>query len=129
MEKEIIRKISFSCEETNCTKTFKTKIRLNKHNHNDHTLQLTVLVQKSKSPEYIYILLYQSSQFVASYTVDKTEIGFIYPKYNNDLKPTSTFKAYAERYNKLPKTKKKKSDESNSTSPPIAKLPEAHQMI
>jgi hypothetical protein len=54
--KGIVRKMSFSCEEANCTETFKTKTRLNKHNHDDHTSQVTVSIQNSKSPEYIFIL-------------------------------------------------------------------------
>lgn len=56
--------------------TFKTKTQLNKHNHDGHSLQLTALIQNSKSTEYI-LFFHQLGQSLASYTVNKTACNFI----------------------------------------------------
>ncbi|KAI7901411.1 uncharacterized protein BX663DRAFT_487569 [Cokeromyces recurvatus] len=76
LEKRIFNKMSFSCKKVNCTQTFDTKMRLNKHNHDDHTSQVTVYIQNS------------------SYAINKTANGFICPRCNSNSKSTSIFKAH-----------------------------------
>ncbi|KAL0092068.1 hypothetical protein J3Q64DRAFT_1696193 [Phycomyces blakesleeanus] len=96
LSKGIVCKMSFSCEEANCTKKSYANMRLNKHSYDDHTLQVTISIQNT------------------SYTVNKIESGFVCPKCNSILESTSTFKAYAERHNKSPKARKKKGVYSES---------------